>query len=156
MASLNVPLWALVVGLGLQVGAGIYEARVIVPLWASNPPASVIEFFAQPMRPDSGGRFWIFLTPIVGLISLGNLVFAWSSTGPGRSSWLFAAGASFAITVVTFAYFVPAILLLPKADKLPADVVTSKVQWWVRLNWVRAIVLAAAWLAALNAFAYGR
>jgi hypothetical protein len=72
----DLALWALVLALGLQTGAGIYETRVLVPLWSASPPESVAAFFAQPMRPDSGRRLWIFLTPLTGIVCIVNLILA--------------------------------------------------------------------------------
>lgn len=81
---------------------------------------------------------------------------AWGSTGPQRPWWLLGAGTSLAVVIVTFAFFVPILVRdLPRAGELPATVVVTKVRWWVRLNWVRAAVLLAAWLAVLKAFSYG-
>ena len=148
-------LWVLVVALGIQTGAGLLEWLVLVPLWSSAPPESVIAFNAQPIRPDSGRRFWIILTPVVGLVSLANVFFAWSSAGPQRVWWLASAGTSVVIVIVTFAYFAPILWTLLRSSELPASEVTNKVRWWVRLNWVRAVVLVAAWLAALKGFSYG-
>lgn len=144
-------LWALVVGLGIQTGAGLFETRVLVPLWASAPPASVVAYNAQPLRPDTGRRFWLLLTPTVGLISLINLVLAWLSRGAQRAWWLGAAATAVAVVAVTFAYFVPVLLWLVRADERPAGQVAAKVRWWVRLNWLRVLALVLAWLAALKA-----
>ncbi len=147
-----IALWALVIALGLQTGAGIYETRVIVPLWSASPPESVIAFVSQSMRPDSGRRFWIFLTPLTGVICLLNLILALlTKTGHG-AYWLTASALGIAVIIVTFAYFVPVLLKLPEASKRPPDEVQSTVRLWVRLNYVRAVVLIAAWLAALKAF----
>jgi len=151
----NMSLWALVVAMGFQIGAGVYEARVLVPLWSSAPPESVIAFQKQPLRPDSGPRFWIIVTPLVGLISLLNVIVAWGSTGPQRLWWLLGAGTSLVVVIVTFAFFVPILVRdLPRAGELPPAVVATKVRWWVRLNWVRVVVLLAAWLAVLKAFSH--
>jgi Domain of unknown function (DUF1772) len=144
-------LWLLVLGLGLQTSAGLFETRVLVPLWSSAPPASVIAYNAQPLRPDSGRRFWILLTPTVGLICLVNLVLAWLSRGPARAWWLTAAATGVVVVAATFAYFVPALLWLVRAEEHPAGQVVAKVRWWVRLNWIRVVALVLAWLAALRA-----
>jgi hypothetical protein len=41
MSIAAIALWALVIFLGVQTGAGLFETRVPVPLWSSGPPASV-------------------------------------------------------------------------------------------------------------------
>jgi hypothetical protein len=42
MAFGSVVLWLLIVLMGLQIGTGLYETRVQVPLWSSAPPQSVL------------------------------------------------------------------------------------------------------------------
>ena len=48
-------LWLFIIFLGTAFGAGFYESRVVVPMWTSDPPASLAS-------PDSGHRFWAFVT----------------------------------------------------------------------------------------------
>jgi len=99
----SIALWALVIALGLQTGAGIYETRVIVPLWADVPQ----RFFAQPLRPDSGKRLWIILSPILSIISIINLIYAFGAMEPKRTWWIAASEISVAVMIVTFAYSSP-------------------------------------------------
>ncbi|MGH7315473.1 MAG: hypothetical protein ACREJS_04355 [Candidatus Rokuibacteriota bacterium] len=33
-------LWLFVLNLGIAFGAGIYEARVVIPRWAGQPPSA--------------------------------------------------------------------------------------------------------------------
>lgn len=154
MITTSALVWLLAVALGLQTGAGLYETRVLVPLWASAPPQSVLAYFTNPLRPNSGRRFWIVLTPVVGIVSLVNLIAAWQSGGPLRLWWLGASGASVVVVAVTFGYFVPALLGLARAGERSAEEVARAVRWWVGLNWVRVAVLVGAWLAALKALTY--
>jgi hypothetical protein len=153
MAFNDLALWLLVISLGIQTGAGLFETRVLVPLWASSPPQSVLAYLAVTIRPDSGHRLWIFLTPLTGIISLLNLVAALLYAGPARTWWLFAASSALLVIIVTFAYFIPVLLRLPDAAKMPAAQLTRMVRLWVRLNWLRFAILVAAWLAGLKAFA---
>jgi hypothetical protein len=83
-----------------------------------------------------------------------NLIAAWRSAGPRRVWWLGSSGAGVLVVAVTFGYFVPALLGLARAGERPAPEVARAVRWWVAMNWVRAAVLAGAWLAALKALAY--
>jgi hypothetical protein len=128
MAFHDVALWLLVIALGIQTGAGLFETRVLVPLWASSPPQSVLAYLALPILPDSGHRLWIFLTPLTGIISLLNLIVAWLYTGPGRTWWLFAGASALFVIVVTFAYFIPVLLRLPDAAKMPEVQLTRMVR----------------------------
>src|SRR5207247_3252473 len=100
----RIVLWLFVINLGIVFGAGIYEARIVVPLWASSPPKSL-------RSPDSGRKFWVFVTTLpLTLLSLANLVAAWQAQGTRRDWWL---GAVFAVLVerlATFSYFIPTML----------------------------------------------
>ena len=78
MKICRVLLWLCVIWLGLEIGAGIFEIRVIVPLWASAPPESTWAFNAfRNSHPefalDAGNRFWIISTPGLGLVALFSL-----------------------------------------------------------------------------------
>jgi len=153
MAFNDLALWLLVISLGIQTGAGLFETRVLVPLWACSPPQSVLAYLAVPIRADSGRRLWIFLTPLTGIISLLNLVAALLYAGPARTWWLFAAASALFVIIVTFAYFMPVLLRLPDAAKMPEAQLTRMVRLWVLLNWFRFAILVAAWFAGLKAFA---
>jgi hypothetical protein len=156
MAFRNAVLWMLVVLMGLQIGAGLYETLVLVPLWSSAPPQSIVTYQTEPLAPDAH-LFWSFMTPLVGVLSLINVIVAWREAGPHRRWWLAGAGVSLAMVIVTFSYFVPLFIkVFPRAAQLPAAEVQARVRWWVRLNWLRAVVLIAAWLALLNAFTLSR
>ena len=80
-----VVLWLFVINLGIAFGAGLYESRVVAPLWASAPPASL-------STPESGLRFWAIVTtgPLT-LLTLASLYFAWQAGGLLGTWWLAAA-----------------------------------------------------------------
>jgi hypothetical protein len=155
MTLMHLALWLLVIALGIQTGAGLFESRVLVPLWASSPPGSVRAYNETVIKADSGRRFWIFLTPITGLISLLNVFAAWLAAEPQRTWWLISSITAVFLIAITFAYFVPVLMRLPKASTIQPDALTRMVRLWVRLNWIRFILLVMAWLAALKAFSYG-
>lgn len=151
-------LWLFVVALGIEIGAGLYETLVVMPLWDTAPPDSVIAYHqhnvANPQFAlNAGGRFWMFMTPLVGLLAIATLL-SGLRTPPQHRKWRIAGTVLALIVVVfTFAWFVPNIIKLTGKDvmTMSADAVTSLTNWWVRLNWVRAILYSAGWLAALRA-----
>lgn len=151
-------LWFFVIALGIELGAGLYETLVVMPLWAAAPPDSVLEYYrhntANPQFTlNAGGRFWIFATPLVGLTGIAALL-SGLKTRPEHRKWRMV-GTILAIIVVisTFAWFVPNIIKLfsEAVTRMSADEINSLTNWWVRLNWVRAVLYAAGWLAALRA-----
>ncbi len=154
----QVLLWLFVVMLGIEVGGGLYETLVIMPLWAAAPPDSVLAYYqhnvANPQFVlNQGGRFWMYCTSSVGLLAVASLV-SGLKTGSDHRKWR-TTGTVLAIIVVvsTFAWFVPNIILLTGSGvtRLRAEEVTALTNWWVRLNWLRAALYIIAWLCALHA-----
>ena len=152
-------LFIFVVVLGIEIGAGLYETLVVLPLWALSPPDSVIEYYkhnaAEPQFAlNAGGRFWMFFTPLTGLTALLALLSGFR-TNPRHRRWRIT-GSVLALIVVaaTFAWFVPNIMKLYSEAVLTmsADEVTTLTNQWVRLNWVRVAVYLTGWLCALRAF----
>jgi Domain of unknown function (DUF1772) len=158
MSAERILLWLYVFVFGVQLGAGLYETLVVVPVWSAAPPETVWGWNAQretnpQLAIDSGRRFWIYVTPAVGLLSVAALLAGWQ-TRPEHRAWLLAATlTSFVMTVITFAYFVPTLIGLMKSRSGEADAsrVAASARLWAALNWVRVAVLIAAWLCALRA-----
>ena len=151
-------LWLFVIVLGLEIGAGLYEALVVMPLWSQAPPDSVIAYFQHNVSNpqfalNPGGRFWMIFTPLAGLIAIAVLL-SGLKTRPEHRKWRVAAAILALIVVVfTFAWFVPKLMILlgEGGAGLNAEELTSLTNWWVRLNWARVVFYSAGWLAGLRA-----
>jgi hypothetical protein len=137
-------LWLFVIFLGTAFGAGLYESRVVVPLWTSDPPASL-------RSPDSGHRFWVWVTtgPLT-LLTFANLVVAWQTQGLVRGWWLTASIVALVERGATFGYFIPTIIRLQRRPTLTQTAVRSALARWVLLNYVRIGLTLVAWIAALK------
>ena len=48
-------LWLLTINLGIALGAGLYESRIVVSDWPGVPP---------PQWPNTGIRFWVYVTTV--------------------------------------------------------------------------------------------
>ena len=140
-------LWLFIIFLGIAFGAGLYESRVVVPMWTSDPPASLAS-------PDSGRRFWAFVTtgPLT-LLTVANLVAALRTQGPARGWWLTAAIVTLVERAATFGYFIPTIIRLQRKPTLTQTAVRTALARWVRLNYVRNTLTLVAWFAALKVLA---
>lgn len=58
-------LWLFAVNLGLACGAGLYESRVMVPLWFTPTEGGDAHWDAAAARQaDVGRRFWVHLTTL--------------------------------------------------------------------------------------------
>jgi hypothetical protein len=143
-AVTEVLLWLFIIVLGTAFGAGLYEARVVVPLWASAPPASL-------RSPESGHRFWVVVTTIpLTLLTLANLAAAWQAQGPSRAWWLTATLVVLVERGATFGYFIPTMLRLQRDPTLDETRVRAGFARWVRLNYLRNTLTLIAWIAALK------
>ena len=151
-------LWLFVISLGIELGAGLYETLVVMPLWQTAPPDSVLDYYrhnaANPQFTlNAGGRFWMVATPLVGLTSIAAFVTGFRSR-PEQRKWLIIGTVlAFLVVVSTFAWFVPNIIKLHSQSVLSmsAEEITSLANLWVRLNIARIVVYSTAWLATLRA-----
>ena len=151
-------LFLFVIALGIEIGAGLYETLVVLPIWTGAPPDSVTAYHqhnvANPQFAlNAGGRFWMVATPLVGLLALATL-FSGLRTRSQHRKWRIA-GTVLALVVVlaTFTWFVPNIIRLNSNDvmTMSAEQVTSLTKAWVNLNWVRVVLYVSGWLSALRA-----
>lgn len=140
----EVLLWLLAINLGVVVGAGLYEHRIVVPLWASAPPESF-------GKPEVGLRFWLFVTTIpLTFLTLANIFAAWMSDGAARTWWLAATFIVVAERIATFTYFVPTLLALQNEQSGAPDAIARFARWRA-MNLFRTVAAIVAWLAALKA-----
>ena len=150
-------LWLFVIVLGIEIGAGLYETLVVVPLWSAAPPDSVVAYHQHntsnpQLSLDPGGRFWMVNTPLLGLLAVAALL-SGLKTRPDHRRWrIVATGAAIVVVAATFAWFVPNIMILNEGGRgLSAGEIADVSNLWVRLNWVRVFVYSAGWLAGLRA-----
>jgi len=151
-------LFLLVLLMGFELGAGLYEARVLVPLWAPDPQAAYKFAVDHPaFATHAGPQWWIFLTPLTAVVALGCAIFAgWLSPaqiGLARIGAIVVAG----MAVVTFAWFVPNIIELQGEGVLllTAEHAKSRGTLWASLNWVRGGVMLAAQILLMIALSRG-
>jgi hypothetical protein len=152
----HLSLLLFVIALGIDLGAGIYEARIVVPLWANSIPESLAA--GNPYRRvaiDAGMRFWAYVTTAVAFFALLALVFGLHTSAPQRTWRTFAAIAELVVVAGTLLYFRPTLIRLftGHGDGLPPTTVTSTVRRWVMWSRVRIAVSFIAWCAALSALA---
>jgi hypothetical protein len=151
-AAAEVILWLFVVNLGIAFGAGLYEARIAVPQWLRFERGAGYRWDASAARSANAGmRFWAYVTtgPLT-FLTLASLGVAWWTNGAVRHWWLAAAAIAAVERVMTFGYFVPAMIGLMRVERPDERTVASALSW-VNRGYVRQIAILAAWLAALKA-----
>src|SRR5687767_4035511 len=115
------PITELILGLfllnlGVALGAGFYESRVVLPEWTRPPSGAGFHWNAElARRTDPGLRFWAFVTtgPLT-LLTVASLVAAWRTPGPRGTWWLAAAMIVLLERVATFGYFIPTMVRLQR------------------------------------------
>lgn len=133
--------------LGIAFGAGLYEARIVAPLWAARLPHGFSEI-------DSGRRFWGFVTTLpLTLLCFAGLYLASGCTEPVRTPWLAASLLVLAERLATFGYFIPTIVRLQRGS-FGGEGATKFAQWR-RANLLRNGLTLLAWIAALRALTLG-
>lgn len=151
-------LWLFVILAGIVIGAGLYEMRVIVPLWANSPPESAWYWEAQRLAnpqyaPNSGIRFWVFVTPAHILVSLATLIAGLRTRGEHRK-WLLISTIIFLLMHASaLLWFVPTLTRIMNSRTLgvsPEEIV-AKTHLWVTLSWMRGIIGLGGFVAGLRA-----
>ncbi|MFN2393673.1 MAG: DUF1772 domain-containing protein [Pyrinomonadaceae bacterium] len=75
-------------------------------------------------------------------------------TRPEHRNWrIVATVLTLIIFAFTIVWFIPNIIKLTGEGimTMSAGEITSLTNWWVRLNWVRAVLYLAAWIAGMYA-----
>ena len=133
-----------VINLGIALGAGIFEQRVVIPQWENTPPQT---------WPQTGVQFWVYVTTVpLTLLTLANQVAAWLDRGPRRYWWLGAVAIIVVERIATFSYFIPTMVWLQGTEGLPEAEVQAALSQWLLLDYGRHVLTLAGWLAALKAF----
>jgi hypothetical protein len=148
-----VVLWLFVVFLGVALGAGLYESRIMLPLWLTPTDAGDLYWDAEAARAaDTGVNFWVYVTTVpLTLLTLAGLILARGSHGELRRWWLIAGLISLADRLFTFGYFIPTMVTLMAADGLEQAEAVPQAMQWQSLDVVRDSLSLLAFLAALKA-----
>jgi hypothetical protein len=144
----EIVLWLFAVNLGIAFGAGIYEARVVIPQWANFPPGE---------WPNTGLLFWVYVTTVpLTLLTVANLIAGWLTQGPMRFWVLVAVGIIIVERIATFSYFIPRMVWMMGTEGLPDAGIRSALSQWLLMNQGRHVLTLAGWLAALKALSLSR
>jgi len=146
-------LWLFVIFSGIAVGAGLYETRINVPRWFAPAAGSAMRVNVDAIRSDdSGRRFWAYVTTVpLTLLTLAGCLVTWSPETARERWWLAGAGVMFVERIGTFGYFIPRLLKLLHPERMTREGAAQVARNWMRLNYVRAALAFAGWLAALRA-----
>jgi Domain of unknown function (DUF1772) len=155
MSISEILLILFILNLGTAFGAGLYETRIVLPLWFTKTTDGNYRVNFETMHAtDTGRKFWGFITTMpLTLLTIANFIVAFQSSEPIHGWWL---GATIFILLErlgTFTFFIPTAIKLQRGENLSESKITSLVSWWIRLNYVRNIFTLVAWLLALKSWA---
>lgn len=147
-------LWFYAVMVSLVFGASLYEGFVVHPAWSRKPPESFVGFVGSPVSRMNLPAFWMPVAPLYALSGLGALAVALRA---GRRDVPLILSAVCAVSVVawTLAYFRPTVerFLADGGGHTPAERLQFEARRWIRLNWIRVVLVAISWWGALTALA---
>src|SRR5690348_2488402 len=106
--------------IGIAFGAGLYEARVVIPLWFNRTDRNYTVNLENLNKIDSGRKFWGFITtgPLT-LLTIVNLIFALQSQSEIHNWWLAASIIALLERIMTFSFFIPTIIKLQRNKSMP-------------------------------------
>ena len=145
-------LFLFVINLGVAFGAGLYESRIVLPLWFDKT-SNGYRVNHEAMRDiDTGRKFWGFVTTMpLTLLTIANCVLAFQSHAEVRSWWLAASLVTLVERAVTFAFFIPTAIKLQKSEAVEASSVSKTVSSWINMNYVRMLLNLIGLVAAMRA-----
>ena len=95
--------------------------------------------------------FWVYVTTVpLTVLTLANLIAAWTDGGARRKWWLIAAVIVSLERIATFSYFIPTMVGL-MSSKLPDVEVKATLSQWLLFNNARHVLTLFGWLMALKA-----
>jgi len=147
-------LWFYEVMASLVFGATVYETLVVHPAWSRKPPESFRGFVGTPISRMDLPMFWKPVAALYALSGLGALGLA-LRTGSQGVAIIASAVCAIAVVAWTLFYFRPTIerFLGDGGANTPAERSQAEARRWIRLNWVRAGLVALSWWGALGALA---
>jgi hypothetical protein len=147
-------LWLWIINLGIALGAGLYESRIVLPDWLYRRPDGAWFWDAAAARHSATGlRFWAFVsTGPLTLLTLANAAFGFRAPSPLRRGWVGIAFLGAIERMFTFGYFIPTMLRLLSGD-LSQQAAVDLARQWQALDHLRHALLAVVLLGCLRVFA---
>jgi len=149
-------LWISVIAWAFWLGALVYEMNVIIPLWSSNLPESVIEWNSRPNFRMNPTPHYVPLALTTVISSVLALLFGFIAKQ--RIVGLFVSAACACVTLAfTILYFFAKNDVLFRGENagLSGPEITNIANAWITGNWVRVSIMAIGFFAAMWAFRSG-
>ncbi len=148
-------LWISVVGWGIALGALLFDLIVIAGAWSESPPRSLVFLPCGPRFRVDAGQFFVPVSFLVVVGAVGALV-AGRATPPDYRIWLWCSASPIAgLWLVTIPVMWPLGAALRGAGRegsgARATDMVRAARWWVICDWMRVVMVAAGFAAAIRA-----
>ena len=146
-------LWIAIVGWAVGLGAKLFDLVVVGGAWAASPPASFALLPYGKRYPIDPGDFFIPLSALIAVGSIGSLISGWRST---VRVWLWIGVIAFLIIwALTPTVFWPMIhqlygTAIGRITATDAESVQLSHRWFV-WDWLRVALIAVGFVASVRA-----
>ena len=154
----QVLLCAFIFSVGVGIGGGLYETRVVYPNWARGPtPEGLLEKLISSGQAGAARRYWPLVSPASAALAVVNLFLAWHQVGTVRNLWLMSSIAVVLKSIATYGYFVPTyIRQIGKPTVVNPATLRRIVRTWAGLSPLRIVAETFAWITGMWAILLSR
>ena len=151
-------LCAFIFSVGVGIGGGLYETRVVYPNWAKDPtPDGLTEKLVSSGQAGAARRYWPLVSPASAALAVVNVFLAWHQVGMVRNWWLTSSIAIVLKSIGTYGYFVPTyIRQIAKPTDTDSATLRRIVRTWTGLSPLRIVAETFAWITGMWAILLSR
>jgi hypothetical protein len=144
-------LCAFIFSIGMGIGGGAYETRVVYPNWIIKPtPDGLGEKLVSSGQAGAARRYWPLVSPTSALLAVLNAFFAWHQIGLLRTLWLASSILILVKSAGTYGYFVPTyIRRIAKPETMEILALRRVVRTWTNLSPLRVLIETLAWITGI-------
>jgi hypothetical protein len=145
-------LFAYVIVLSLEVGAGLFTSVVVFPVWTASPEIVIGWKPGMPYFMEEGG-FFMFSSSATTILAIAVLATSKRLPAPVRPWARWSALIFLAMAVATAAYYVPVQFRMQgdAGARLPRAELAAMLQRFVAWNWIRQALIVGAMVAGVHA-----
>ena len=148
----KISIWIWVISWGFWLGAMVYEFVVIVPLWSSSMPSSIIEWNARPGYVVAPTRFFapVAILTVISSVLAGSFSFRNTDL---RLPTLTSAAVAIITLAFTAVYFFPKNEIIYKNNfgSLDGDAITALGRAWIIGCLIRVAIMIIGYGGSLLA-----
>jgi hypothetical protein len=158
ITTAQVLMCTFIFSVGLGIGGGLYETRVVYPNWAGDPtPDGLSEKLISSGQAGAARRYWPLVSPVSALLAIVNMFLAWDQVGMVRDLWLMSSIVIVLKSLGTYGYFVPTyVRRIAKPNTMDAVTLRRLVRQWTGLSPLRIVVEIFAWITGMWALLLSR